>query len=111
MTSSFSWRIPDYGRIDDPKLASPPFCMTGARIQAVIFPSGVGAGSNTHLSVFIRPIKSNEEVGDGEIWARDISCITVAVVKEGFVIKEERYGGDGEIEILGFRFDLLSSNR
>lgn len=114
VNTTFDWQIPNfYENYINPgsedKIASNPFCTENARMQAVIFPRGVGCGADTHLSLFLRPIKSNDEVQVGDEWYRDISWITVSIIKfnPDTQLKEMyyqvSYGGEGEIEILGFR--------
>lgn len=113
ITTVFDWRIPDFaaqyfGPGSEDKIASYPFCTKNSRVQAVLFPRGVGSGKDTHTSLFIRPIKSKDEVMAQDDWRREISWISVAIVKPNLTnhalenLFQVSFGGENDEEILGF---------
>ncbi|KAJ3212663.1 hypothetical protein HK099_007681, partial [Clydaea vesicula] len=113
VTTNFDWIIPfsrDYysNPTSEEKLVSIPFSSDIYRIQAVVFPKGVGLGKDTHLSLFFRPIKNSDEVSLGTQWRRQISSISVGLMNydhssgQRECVMQISYGRDHEIGIIGF---------
>ncbi|KAJ3286195.1 hypothetical protein HK104_009145 [Borealophlyctis nickersoniae] len=70
--ASYVWVVQGFHQVSDEKLVSPPFGPEDWRWQLVIYPKGAGDGAGTHISGFIRPLKSEAEIAAGDAWVRPI---------------------------------------
>ncbi|KAJ3035043.1 hypothetical protein HDV00_004369 [Rhizophlyctis rosea] len=68
--ASYTWTVHGFHQITDEKLVSPPFGPADWRWQLVLYPKGAGNGEGTHVSGFLRPLRSEAEIAAGDEWVR-----------------------------------------
>ncbi|KAJ3291534.1 hypothetical protein HDU79_002316 [Rhizoclosmatium sp. JEL0117] len=95
LVASFKWAIENFASITDEKLVSPPFGSSDHRWQIVVYPRGPANSDNSHLSGFLRPLKSQAEEDAGEDWFRAVKKFTIRVHKPN---ERPSYGQSEEVE-------------
>ncbi|KAJ3121208.1 hypothetical protein HK098_003907 [Nowakowskiella sp. JEL0407] len=88
-SASYAWQIENYLHQFDEKIVSPTFGHERFRWQLVAYSKGVGEGKDSHLGVFLRPLKNSKEDSLGENWSRGIINFTIAIWKDGLQMATE----------------------
>ncbi|KAJ3052392.1 hypothetical protein HK097_006350, partial [Rhizophlyctis rosea] len=70
--ASYTWVVQGFHQVTDEKLVSPPFGPADWRWQLVLYPKGAGDGTGTHVSGFLRPLRSESELVAGDEWQRPV---------------------------------------
>ncbi|KAJ3118696.1 hypothetical protein HDU96_010026 [Phlyctochytrium bullatum] len=94
LMAQHEWSIPDFLSLTEDKIVSLPFGTRDWRWQMVLYPRGSPDSDRSHVSCFLRPLRSLEEVESGDAWKRPIENFTIKVFKgtSGGGIAE-RFGG------------------
>jgi hypothetical protein len=96
MTASYTWTIPQVSDITDEKIVSLPFGPSDWQWQIVVYPGGAGDALGSHLSGFLRPLRSLEEVSAGMEWFRPVNKFSIKVHRGTLQSQTISYGQDAE---------------
>ncbi|KAJ3413132.1 hypothetical protein HDV05_008470 [Chytridiales sp. JEL 0842] len=85
LSASYTWTLPNVNNVTDEKMVSLPFGPSEWRWQIVVYPRGAGDALGTHMSGFLRPLRSLEEVSAGDDWFRPVKRFSIKVHRGGVV--------------------------
>ncbi|KAJ3018165.1 UNVERIFIED_CONTAM: hypothetical protein HDU68_011293 [Siphonaria sp. JEL0065] len=96
IVASYKWPIPNFADVSDEKIVSPPFGSSDHPWQMVVYPRGTAESVGTHLSAFLRPLKTIQEISEGDDWFRPVRRFVIRVHRP--VQQPQSSYGDSEDE-------------
>ncbi|KAJ1565747.1 hypothetical protein HK096_010767 [Nowakowskiella sp. JEL0078] len=89
LTAGYTWILEKYNQQFDDKILSPTFGQSQFRWHLVAYTRGVGEGRDTHLGIFLRPLKNSQEEAKGDSWNRGILNFTIKIWRANDLISSE----------------------
>ncbi|KAJ3176855.1 hypothetical protein HDU87_004787 [Geranomyces variabilis] len=73
-----TWTLRNFLNDLEEKMVSLPFGPANWQYQLVFYPRGTGDGDD-HASIYVRPLKSEKELLDGENWSRPVTSFEIKI--------------------------------